>query len=241
MSAAEDVREAFQGKRGKILIIGGGAAIAAYVWWTRSNGTPEEVDPNATTPTVTEGSSRTPQTDPEVGNTSTGSTTRRPGTNAEWLSDGTDFLIGRGTPAATAYNVLNKALGGEQVTEQEKALVSQVITGIGSPPDGMPPLNSAPATAPASTTVTAAPTNLVIKSRTRSTLLVDWTGVKNTVGYLVTVTGGGLSSPKKYWPLFDWATVAGLKPNTEYTITVAGRNRNGSTGPAASIKARTAK
>jgi hypothetical protein len=116
-----------------------------------------------------------------------------------------------------------------------------VITAIGSPPDGMPPLNSTPATPAPSTTVTAAPTNLRIKSKGQTTMLVDWTGVKNTVGYLVTVTGGGLKSPKKYWPLFDWVTVAGLKKNTEYTITVNGRNRNGTLGPAATIKARTNK
>lgn len=239
MSAADDVKEAFSGTRGKVLLIGGGLAIAAYVWWTRSNtGTPEPVDPEAV---VTEGSARVPQTDPEVGNTSTGSTSTRPETNAGWLSDGTDFLIGRGTPASTAYNVLNKALGGEQLTDQEKALVSQVITAIGSPPDGMPPLASTPSTPSQSNTVKTAPTNLRIASRGQTTFLVDWTKVANAVGYRVTVSGGGLKSPKVYYPLFDWNTVAGLKRNTEYTISVCGRNPNGTMGPTATIKARTNK
>lgn len=239
MSAADDVREAFSGTRGKVLLIGGGLAIAAYVWWSRANtGTPEPVDPEAT---VTESAGRTPQTDPEVGNTSTGTGSTRPESNAAWLSDGTDFLIGRGTPASTAYNVLNKALGGEQLTDQEKALVSQVITAIGSPPDGMPPLNSAPSTPSQSNTVKAAPTNLRIKSRGQTTFLVDWTKVTNAVGYRVTVSGGGLKTPKVYYPLFDWDTVAGLKRNTEYTISVTGRNPNGTFGPTATIKARTSK
>lgn len=240
MSAADDVKEAFQGKRGKILMIGGGLAIVAYVWYTRSNGTPEEtpVDPEAT---VTEGSARTPQTDPEVGNSNTGTGSTRPETNAAWLADGTDFLISRGTPASTAYNVLNKALGGEQLTDQEKALVSQVITAIGSPPDGMPPLVSTPSTPSQSNKVTVAPSNLRIKTRGQTTFGVDWSKVPNAVGYRLTVSGGGLKTPRVYYPLFDWDTVAGLKKNTEYTISVAGRNPNGTMGPTATIKARTNK
>lgn len=147
--AVNSVKEAFQGKRGKVLLIGGGVAIAVYVWWTRRNGTPQPAVP--ADPTVTDGpSGRTPQTDPEVGNTSTGTLGPRKYTNnADWLSDGTDFLKGRGTPAGAAYDALTKALGGLQVTSQESAWVSQVIGALGAPPEGMPPLN---AQAPPTTT-----------------------------------------------------------------------------------------
>lgn len=143
--ALDNVKEAFQGKRGKILIVGGAVAIAGYVWWTRRNGTPEEVPTED--PTVTDGpSGRTPQTDPEVGNTSTGSTggtgPRKYTNNADWLADGTSFLQGRGTPAANAYDALTKALGGLPLSQQEIAWVSQVLSALGAPPEGMPPLNA---------------------------------------------------------------------------------------------------
>lgn len=147
--AIGNVREAFQGRRGKILIVGGGLAVAAYVIYTRRNGTPEAVPPDEVVPV--EGEGRVPQTDPEVGNTDSdaGGKPGRPTNNAAWISDGVDFLIGRGTPAAAAYDAITKALGGLPMSSQQVAWVSQVISALGSPPEGMPPLNSsAPITPP---------------------------------------------------------------------------------------------
>jgi hypothetical protein len=143
--ALGDVKEAFQGKRGKVLLIGGGVAIAVYVWWTRRNGTPEELPDEMLE--VDGPSGRNPQTDPEVGNTNTGNTgngRKKYENNAEWLADGTDFLAGRGTPSAAAYDALTKALAGLALTSQQIAWVSQVISALGAPPEGMPPLNAAP-------------------------------------------------------------------------------------------------
>lgn len=143
--ALGDVKEAFSGKRGKVLLIGGGVAIAGYVWWTRRNGTPEPVPEDPTT--IDGPSARNPQTDPEVGNTNTGGTgngRKKYENNAEWLADGTDFLAGRGTPAGSAYDALTKALAGLPLTAQQVAWVSQVIGALGAPPEGMPPLNAAP-------------------------------------------------------------------------------------------------
>jgi hypothetical protein len=241
VSVADDVKEAFEGKRGKVLIVGGGLAIAAYVWYTRANGTPEEVDPNATEPVVTEGSSRTPQTDPEVGNDVQGTPGKRvPANNAEWLADATAFLIGRGTNPVTAYNTLNKALGGEPVSTQEQGLVAQAIQGIGSPPDGMPPINTAP-TPTQTNTVNAAPKNLRAAYGTKYGFSLYWDRVPNAVGYRVTVSGGGLKTPKVMYPLFGWDAVAGLSPGKTYTVSVAARNANGTFGPTATITARTPK
>lgn len=235
MTAADDVKEAFSGKRGKILIIGGGAAIAAYVWYTRANGTPEDapVTEDDLVPEVTD-SGRVPQTDPEVGNTSSGSVKTRPTTNAEWLSDGTDFLVGRGTSAGTAYNVLNKALGGEQLTVAEQALVSQVIAGIGSPPEGMPPLNSAP---PASTVGAAAAPRLHHVLTTKTSATLQWTSAQNAKTYVVYKTGGTIVKSGATGTSY---TVTGLKPNTVYSFSVAGVNsagkRSGSTSNVVTVR-----
>jgi hypothetical protein len=150
--ALGDVKEAFSGKRGKVLLIGGAAAIVGYVWWTRRNG---GVDvPEEPADVVADGpSGRTPQTDPEVGNTNTGdggTTGRKKYTNnGEWLADATDFLVGRAVPAGSAYDALNKALSGGSLTTQQISWVSQAIAALGAPPEGMPPLNaSAPPSTP---------------------------------------------------------------------------------------------
>ncbi len=236
MSVAEDLREAFTGRRGKILLIGGGLAVVGYVAYTRWNGTPTDAPPAEDQTPVEADATRVPQTDPEVGNTTTTGGNGRPSTNLEWISQGVDFLAGRGVSAGSASSALDKALAGEQLSTQEKAWVSSWIGVGGYPPDGMPPLNSAP---PATTKVTSAPTNLRTKTVGRTTAVLDWTKVANVDGYRVVVTG-----PKKnqtYWPLFDWTTVAGLQPNSTYTASVAGRARDGSIGPTATLKFKTNK
>jgi hypothetical protein len=191
--ALDSVKEAFQGKRGKVLLIGGGAAVAAYVWWTRRNGSADTTttDTTDTTDTAVDGpSGRTPQTDPEVGDTTTPDTTggRKYSSNADWLADGTSFLQGRGTPAANAYDALTKALAGNQLTAQQIAWVSQVISALGAPPEGMPPLNAgAPAGTP--TTAMKAPTGLKVTNTTTSQIAVDWTAVSGAKGYRAYVNG----------------------------------------------------
>lgn len=238
MTVAEDLREAFTGKRGKVLLIGGGLAVAGYVIYTRWNGAPASdlPAPGEDMTAVEADATRVPQTDPEVGNTNTGSTSGRPDTNLSWLSQGTDFLQGRGASATSAASALTKALDGEPLSAQERAWVSQWIAVGGYPPDGMPPLNS---TAPTSTKVTAAPTNLRAKTIGKYSAVIDWTKVTNATGYNVTVTGAGKN--QTYNPLFDWTTIAGLKSGTKYTVKVQGRSRDGSAGPASTISFTTKK
>lgn len=145
MSALDEVKEAFQGKRGKILLVGGGLAIAAYVWYSRTHATTADTTPEDTTSGATP---RDPQTDPTVGNDTQGGTgTGRPTTNLGWLSQGTEVLVGRGVPAGLAFSALSKFLDGDQLTAQESAWVGQVLAVLGVPPEGAPPLNAgAPAT-----------------------------------------------------------------------------------------------
>lgn len=237
MTVAEDLRAAFTGTRGKVLLIGGGLAVGGYVIYTRWNGTPQDLPaPGEDMTAVEADATRVPQTDPEVGNTSTGSTSGRPDTNLSWLSKGTDFLIGRGASAAAAAGALTKALDGEPLTAQERAWVSSWIAASdgGYPPDGMPPLNS---TAPTSTKVSAAPTNLRVKTNGKYSAVIDWTKVTNANGYKIVVTGPGKNTT--YWSLFDWTTIAGLKSQTTYRVTVAGRARDGSIGPASTLSFKT--
>jgi len=140
-----NVREAFQGKRGKILLVGGALAVAGYVWWSRSNGTTTTDPTDGTDSTTPETGGGRGQSDPTVGNTTTNDKTRATN-NAEWLADATDYLKGRGVAAGAAYSALTKALAGQKLTTAEAAWVSQAIAGVGVPPEGMPPLTSSPAT-----------------------------------------------------------------------------------------------
>lgn len=241
MSGLDDIKEAFQGKRGKVLLIGGGLAVAAYVWYVRSHPTTPTTDDTTTTTdglvsSGTGSGGTSPQSDPTVGNSSTGTaTTSRPTTNAGWLSDATDFLAGRGVPSGDAYSALSKALDGQQITDKERAWVSQAITAVGTPPDGMPPLQSAPTTT--TTTPAAAltaPTNLRVTATYTNGFGLAWSGVNGADGYLVSVNGKAMIRPYT-----AGTTVYGLAPKTKYTITVSAQTKSGTAGPAASTSGTT--
>lgn len=237
MTATDDVKEAFQGKRGKVLLIGGGVAIVGYVLYTRYNGQAEAVpaDPDATEAVASDSGLRVPQTDPEVGNTSTGSTQKAlPTTNAEWLADATDFLVGRGTPSSAAFNALNKALGGEPLTPAEMALVSQAISALRTPPEGMPPLQASTATTPGGAKLGAV-TGLKATAVNKTSISWAWTKVAGAEGYNIYLNG-----VKRTPALFASQSIAGLKPNTSYTIRVAAR-KGTAVGPYTSQTTKTKK
>jgi len=239
--ALDSVKEAFQGKRGKVLLIGGGAAVAAYVWWTRRTGTATDTtatDTTATDTTADGPSGRTPQTDPEVGNTTTTDTTggRKYTSNADWLADGTSFLQGRGTPAANAYDALTKALAGNQLTSQQIAWVSQVISALGAPPEGMPPLNAgAPTTGTGTAVVMKAPTGLKVVNTTTSQIGLDWTALPGVKGYRAYVNGKQNGNTVTY----SNTNVRYLSKGKQYTITVKGVYPGDKLGPAATITGKT--
>lgn len=236
MSAADDLKEAFEGRRGKILLVGGSLAIVGYVAYTRWNGTPQEVvDPNAQTAQETD-ATRVPQTDPTVGNSTQGSVASLPLTNADWLSQGVDLLRGRGVPADAAFTALSKALEGSQLTAQEVSWVSQVISVLKSPPEGMPPLNSAP---PTSTNVKpGAVTNIHVIGVSRDAITLDWNDSANANGYQVKRSG----STTTYTAATSSFTAAYLKPGTRYTFQVRARPKTGNTyGDWASFSASTKK
>lgn len=153
---AGDVKEAFKGKRGKVLLAGG-VLFVAYLWYRNRNG--------ATAPgdlLDTEAPGRVapdPTPDPAGGGGSGGGTlpTGRPTTNAQWLSQGVDYLVSQNASAAYAYDALRKALDGLPLDTAQIALVSLVLLHLGAPPEGMPPLGAAPPTPPSGGNPTPTP------------------------------------------------------------------------------------
>jgi hypothetical protein len=149
MSLPDQLRDAFTGTRGKVLIVVG-LGLTGYLLWTRRNTKP---DATTTGDTATDGfSSDAPGTPGYVGSVSnpgTDTTTTAPQSNEEWLSRGSAYLAARGIDAATAYSALRHALDGTPLTTVEYNAVSLVLGALGTPPEGMPALSHA---APSTTT-----------------------------------------------------------------------------------------
>lgn len=235
MSAAEDVQQAFEGKRGKILLVGGALAVVGYVAYTRWNPPASDaIDPTSDAVGVETDATRVPQSQPPVGNdTQTGTATTRPTTNPSWQSQGVDLLVGRGASAAAAESALSKALTGEALTAQERAWVSQVIAVLGSAPDGMPPMTSEVPTTPGggtATTLPPAPTNLRVQKLTRTSVTVTWNASPGAKGYRINFKGGIVDTKGTAM------TSNALKPNGNYGVVVKAYNDKGlSTGAASTV------
>ena len=142
----EDLKEAFSGDRGKVLLIGGAAALAV-IWWTRQTGAPQGIPEEALGAQGAAGgggggflSGTAPS------GVAGGAGSSRPQNNAQWLSQGVDVLLAQANPpsGADAYSALAKALDGKPLTQVEINMVSYVISRLGTPPEGMPPLAPAP-------------------------------------------------------------------------------------------------
>jgi hypothetical protein len=152
----DSVKEAFQGTRGKVLIVGG-LALTGYLLYTRWH-TPAQTpagdtasDPYSSTAPGTPGGSP-PVTSPAGGDAAP--TPTRPGDNSDWLSQGTEILRLAGMGSADAYTALQLALAGEPLNVNQYNAVSFVLARLGSPPEGMPPLSHA---SPSTTTTPAIP------------------------------------------------------------------------------------
>lgn len=156
MSLVDTLRESFSGTRGKVLIIGG-LALTGYLLWTRKGtgdtGTTGDAAEDPYSSTATGGGASPAVTSPTSGDASTG----KPENNGEWLSQGVDLLGINGMGAADAYNALSLALAGEPLTTVQYNAVSLVVSRLGTPPDGMPPLaHAAPSTTTTPPTTTPA-------------------------------------------------------------------------------------
>jgi hypothetical protein len=244
MTVADDVKTAFQGNRGKVLVLVG-AGIAGYLWWTRSRtpSTPQEITPapdglhtSATTPSGSTGDTA-------------GSTTShgRPTTNAEWLDRAVNIL---GAPPynyseTAVYNAIQKALLGEPITAQEENWVRAAMAALGSPPEGMPPLNiSAPNGNPQTPPPSGVPGpvgGLSARSGAfqqapggglmNNYIDVSWSASAGATGYHLIE-----SSP---YGRTDHGTISGTSyrvgglaaPDTDHRITVTARNAAGESAP----------
>lgn len=72
------------------------------------------------------------------------------GTNAQWGRVVAEGMIAFGSDPATVNNAISKYLNGHQLSLSEKAIITMALTRYGQPPEGVLPLEEAPAPAPPS-------------------------------------------------------------------------------------------
>lgn len=131
-----------------IIAVGGGIAIAVYMRRTAGAGAevPTEVDDqgfnqggNTFTPGGVGGSAGTSNVNPLP---------TAPADNDEWLQRAADYLVGKGLSGSQVAHSLGKWLGGETLTQQDRAIVDMAIQAIGNPPTAPPPSPNAPPVPP---------------------------------------------------------------------------------------------
>jgi hypothetical protein len=142
MTVAEDVKTAFKGDRGKVLVVVG-VGIVIYIWWTRSRtpSTPQDIVPaddglhrTATAPGGSTGDSSS---------TGSATSTGRPTTNQQWLDQAVNILGNDpyNYSETAVYNAIQKAFLGQPISANEENWIRAAMRALGSPPEGMPPLN----------------------------------------------------------------------------------------------------
>lgn len=158
MSAVDtgEIKKAFSGDRGKVLVLVGVVG-AGYIWWTRSR-TPSIPQPVPDDGLHSPGSGSAPggssgQT-PIPGDPAPSD--GRPTTNAAWLDKAVKILSNPpwNYSDTGVWNAIMKAFQGQPISAMEENWIRAAMSALGSPPEGMPPLNiSAPIPSQPSTRV----------------------------------------------------------------------------------------
>jgi hypothetical protein len=156
-----------------------------------------------------------------------------PITNAQWARYVTDSFLSRGDDPSIVTNAISKYLSNQGLSEAETAVINRALA-LMTPPEGVLPIKKAEAyVAP------AAPSGFKVTGQGTTYVKLDWADIPGTRGYDVFVNGAYRTSVT-----YSWATIAFLKPNTEYTIGVQGIPKTGASGqrgPMGTFKVRTKK
>lgn len=194
MGIGEDLKGAWSGD-GRKWLIGGAVLGVGYLWYTRVRSAGPGQSGAGSGATITDGGAAVadPITPPGGDYSEVPEAPARPATNGEWLSQATDKLVApphNRAPSAT-WNALNNALNGQPLSATDMAIVELAIRIVGTPPEGMPPLNmttpskvpvpstpttptTPPAPAPAPKTPAPSSTRIVKSGDTLSGIASDW-------------------------------------------------------------------
>lgn len=238
MAVVDDLKTAFSGQRGKILAVGGGVVVV-YLWWTRgrTNKTPQGI-PGVDPP---DGLHRTASA-PSGETTSGPGPSSRPANNADWQDQAVNILSAPpyNYSATAVYNAIAKAYLGQPLTAQEEDYVRLAIrVNGGSPPEGMPPLNSSAPSGGQTGTPLEKPA-LRVASIDRNGVTVDWPAVEGADWYDTFArtkfgsTGGADNQGTSVH--FSVSDLGALVPGDYIDVLVIAHASDGTRAPDASIR-----
>jgi len=178
---------------------------------------------------------------------------RDPITDNEWTSQALEYLTDVGVDRQAASLAISRFRLRDCLSAAQMDIVRQAVGRFGNPPQSpnltmvqcpSPPTTTPPSTTPpkagctGSTSSPAAPKNLRVVSKTRTTVRLDWDPISCPKGYEVFMSGR-----KQVTVLYSgqW-TRSGLKPNSVYKFQVFGIGTNGKRSSGSNIvSVRTAK
>lgn len=154
-----------------------------------------------------------------------------PITNAQWARYVTDTFLSKGDDPSIVTNAISKYLQGVGLTAAEKAVVNRALA-LMTPPEGVLPIKDYTANH-----TLVAPTNLRVEKNGKTSFRLEWDDVPYSRGYRVYVNGKFRSES-----ISSWSTVAFLKPNTGYQVSVSAISKEtNKEGPKATASFRTTK
>ncbi len=198
MGIGDTLKAGLSGDGRKWLIIGAVGGLG-YLWYTRVRSGGSGDSGAIGEAAITKGGAAVadPITPPGGDYSEKPEPAARPATNAEWLSRASDVLVAppHNRAVSATWNALNAALAGQPLSSNDMAIVELAIRLVGTPPEGMPPLNitapskvpvpsttPAPAPAPSKTPVPPASSTYVVKSGdTLSSIASKWRTTSSAV------------------------------------------------------------
>jgi Fibronectin type III domain. len=225
----------------KVVVIGGAVAagVVGLAWWRRSRSLSEETAPPVADPrTGSDLPSDAFENPGSIDTTAPEEAPRAPRTDQEWSQRVVEVL--NWYEPGFVSSTVGKYLGGQILTSDEAGMVREAWALVGRPPGGQmirtSPTPTSPAPAPKQEEMRA-PAGLRATKVTRSSVALDWSSMAGPLGYTVWVNGRQFGRTVVGSDML----VTGLKPGTDYVMTVAGLYNGWKHGPRASITVRTAK
>lgn len=144
----------------------------------------------------------------------------RPGTNDEWVREGSLWLnANKNVTPTAAYAALTKFIKGQSRSSTEAGWIESVITHQGFPPESYAdaPLPTSPQPPSTGVVVLAPPKGLKAVWVKNTSVGLQWDNVPGAIGYQVFLSG-------KQWGrtvIGSDYVITGLRPNTHYNVGAA--------------------
>lgn len=123
-----------------IIAVGGGLLVAFY-FNKNKNTTPDGTNTQAPSALVYTGSGQTPNTSADTDSSAAGGKFQ---TNEAWAQAAKNWLIAQGVDAKEASDAVDLYINAQALNNKQNAMIANVVRGIGSPPQSLPPVTGTP-------------------------------------------------------------------------------------------------